>query len=194
MKIIDLSAWQENVDWQAIADAGFGGVILKIGERSKLDDMFIDHVNNAVAHGLKYGVYYYGHAADIDTAKAEAAQVDTWIKTYLDGKNPELGIWYDAEDNSMLVGPQNVVYPITAFITALNAVGYNYVGLYSSYNWLTNEIDLTCLPDYVPIWSAQYGYHEDSFKAENPDRVSRIWQYTDHYSDDLPYDASIYYE
>ena len=194
MKIIDLSAWQTDVNWQAIADAGFKGVILKIGERSELDSMFVDHVNNAVAQGLKYGVYYYGHANTVNDAKAEASQVDAWIKTYLNGANPELGIWYDAEDSNMLSGPQNVVYPITAFITSLNAVGYNYVGLYSSYNWLTNKIDLTCLPDYVPIWSAQYGYHEDSFKAENPGCVSKIWQYTDHYSDSLPYDASEYYE
>lgn len=193
MNIIDLSAWQENVDWQAIVDAGFGGVILKIGEGSTLDSMFIDHVNNAVAYGLRYGIYYYGHAADVDNAKIEAAQVDAWIKEYLNGKNPELGIWYDAEDDDMLKGKQNVVYPITAFITSLNAAGYNYVGLYSSYNWLAHIIDLTCLPDYVPIFGAQYNKKNDLL-TEHPELKMKIWQYTDHYSDELPYDASIYYE
>ena len=33
---------------------------------------------------------------------AEANWVDKQIKTYLNGKNPELGIWYDAEDKDML--------------------------------------------------------------------------------------------
>ena len=62
MKVIDLSAWQTDVDWQAIVDAGIEGVILKLGEHDTLDEMFVTHVNNAVAHGLKYGVYYYAHA------------------------------------------------------------------------------------------------------------------------------------
>ena len=44
MKVIDISAWQENVDWQAVKEAGIEGVILKIGEHAHLDDMFIDHI------------------------------------------------------------------------------------------------------------------------------------------------------
>ena len=34
MKVIDISAWQENVDWDAVVAEGIEGVILKIGERS----------------------------------------------------------------------------------------------------------------------------------------------------------------
>ncbi len=41
MKVIDLSAWQTDVDWQAIVDAGIKGVILKLGERDTLDEMFV---------------------------------------------------------------------------------------------------------------------------------------------------------
>ena len=37
------------------------------------------------------------------------------------------------------------------FINRLNELDYNYVGLYSSYNWLTNIIDLNLLADYIPI-------------------------------------------
>lgn len=111
MKVIDLSAWQTDVDWQAIVDAGIEGVILKLGERDTLDEMFVEHVNNAVAHSLKYGVHY---------------------------------------------------------------------------------IDVDALPDYVPLWVAQYNSHDD-LSGEYPGRV-RIWQYSDHFSDELPYDADEYYE
>ena len=72
MKVIDISAWQEWIDWQAVKDAGIKGVILKIGEHYKLDEKFIEHVNNAVAYGLPYGVYYYSHASFIHEAVAEA--------------------------------------------------------------------------------------------------------------------------
>ena len=151
MKVIDISAWQENINWQALKDADIKGVIIKIGEKTHLDDMFITHVNNAVKNNLPYGIYYYAHASTIDEAIDEANWVDSQIKTYLNGKNPELGIWYDAEDNSMLKSSNNIAYIIGNFINRLNEFGYNYVGLYSSYNWLTNVIDLNLLADYIPI-------------------------------------------
>ena len=104
MKVFDISSWQENVDWDAVVAEGIEGVILKIGERSTLDEMFVDHVNAAVAHGLKYGVYFYAHACTHDEAIREAEQVNAWLQEYLDGKTPELGIWYDAESDRMTDG------------------------------------------------------------------------------------------
>lgn len=194
MKVIDISAWQESIDWQAIKDAKIEGVIIKLGEYSHLDNMFITHVNNAIAYGLAYGVYYYAHASSIDEAIKEANWVDTQIKIYLNNKNPELGIWYDVEDESMLNREQNIAYIIGKFINKLNELGYNYVGLYSSYNWLTNVIDMSLLADYIPIWSAQYSYHENSFAIENPNRICRLWQYTDSEQiGDMKLDCSIYY-
>ena len=63
------------------------------------------------------------------------------------------------KDKSMLKNKINVAYMIGNFINRLNELDYNHVGLYSSYNWLTNIIDLNLLAYYIPIWSAQY-YHE----------------------------------
>lgn len=125
MKVIDISAWQENIDWKAVKDIGIGGVIIKIGEKTHLDDMFITHVNNAVTYNLPYGIYYYAHASTIDKAIAEANWVDKQIKTYLNGQNPPLGIWYDVEDKSMLKNNINVAYMIGNFINRLNELDYN---------------------------------------------------------------------
>lgn len=178
MKVIDISAWQENIDWEAVKSAGIKGVIIKLGEGTNLDDMFFDHINNAVNNGLKYGLYYYGHAKNEAEARREAYTVDQWIKTYIRGENPPLGIWYDAEDKDMLQGDENVVYPIANFVHTLREAGYNYVGVYTSYNWLTNVIDLQPLPLDIPIWVAQYNTRND-FYFENPNRICRMWQYTD---------------
>ena len=194
LNLIDISAWQQHINWQAILDAHIDGVIIKLGEYTSLDEMFIRHVNDAVEYNLPYGVYYYAHAQTISESINEALWVDQMIKTYLDGENPPLGIWYDAEDESLLQSPINPAYMIGNFINQLNELDYNYVGLYSSYNWLTNIIDLNLLADYIPIWSAQY-YHENSFKLEYPDRICQIWQYTDHKQiDDMILDCNIYYE
>ena len=44
MKVVDISAWQEYIDWQALKDYGIQGVIIKLGENYRLDEMFIEHV------------------------------------------------------------------------------------------------------------------------------------------------------
>ena len=82
-----------------------------------------------------------------------------------------------------------------AFLNRLTDYGHQYQGIYASWNWLSKDgahyIDVDALPDYVPIWSAQYNSHDD-LSDEYPRRV-RIWQYSDHFSNELPYDADEYY-
>lgn len=193
LNLIDISAWQQHINWQAILDAHIDGVIIKLGEYTNLDEMFIRHVNDAVSSNLPYGIYYYAHAQSINDTINEALWVNEMIHTYLNGENPPLGIWYDVEDTSILQSPINPAYMIGNFINKLNELDFHYVGLYSSYNWLTNIIDLDLLADYIPIWVAQY-YHENSFKQEHPERICKIWQYSDHQQiGNMTFDANIYY-
>lgn len=155
MKVIDISAWQTEIDWQGLVDSGVEGVILKIGERSSFDNMFVDHINHAVEYGLQYGVYYFAHACTYDEAVAEADQVAAWLKEYLRGETPPLGIWYDAESNRMLNG--DVTECCRAFINQLTNYGHQYNGVYASWSWLSAEsshyIRIEDLPDPVGIIS-----------------------------------------
>ena len=50
LNLIDISAWQQHINWQAILDAHIDGVIIKLGEYTNLDEMFIRHVNDAVEY------------------------------------------------------------------------------------------------------------------------------------------------
>ena len=202
MKVIDISAWQEDVDWQALVDAGIEGVILKIGERSSLDAMFVEHVNRAVEYGLQYGVYYFAHACTYDEAVREADQVADWLKEYLRGETPPLGIWYDAESERMLSG--DVTACCMAFLNRLTDYGHQYNGIYSGWDWFSAEgahhIHIEELPDYVPLWVANYGNgntfetaSKDYLKEEYPDRIIRMHQFTDNLAG-FGFDASIYYD
>ena len=188
MNVVDISSWQEWGEdrWQRLKDSGTEGVIIKIGEWDKLDDWFVTHVNNAVAFGLKYGVYYYGHASSRAEAVKEADTVAAWLKEYLRGETPELGIWYDAEDDMLLNGRDSVTDICMAFLNRLTDYGHQYEGIYSSWNWLSKEgahhIDVDATPGYVPIWVAQYNRRCDLLD-EYADRV-RIWQYTDSFEGD----------
>lgn len=80
MKVVDISAWQEYIDWQALKDYGIQGVIIKLGENYRLDEMFIEHVNNAVKYGFQYGIYYYSHASSINEGITEANWIDKKLK------------------------------------------------------------------------------------------------------------------
>lgn len=196
MKLIDISAWQEEIDWNGLQEEGIEGVIIKIGEYDELDEMFVEHVNNAVAYGFKYGIYFYAHSSNETEAEYEAHTVDEWLKEYLRGETPELGIWYDAEDDDMQSEGNNVASICMAFVNKMTELGYTYVGIYSSWNWFSEEgsniLPIQDIPDYVPIWCAQYSTHNDLLD-EYPNKNIDIWQYSDHYSDEFPYDADIYY-
>ena len=71
MKGIDISAWQENIDWQAMVDSGVQFVIIKLGQECRLDSSFIDHINSAKEHGMKLGIYYYTRATSIQEAQMD---------------------------------------------------------------------------------------------------------------------------
>lgn len=188
MKGIDISAWQEKVNWQGLKDEGFEFAIVKLGEYDKLSDTFVEQVNEAVANGMKIGVYYYSHAYNEQDATEEAEWVAEQVKSYL-GECPSMGIWFDIEDAPILDGGHDLNLICKTFVNHLYSLGMNYVGVYSSYNWLTNFIgDL----GEIPIWVAQYNYQND-YLLENPNANVKIWQFTDHISDELPYDGNIYY-
>ena len=208
MYLVDVSAWQSDdngnslVEWEKLKEAGVEGVIIKIGERDRLDKGFISHVNAAVEHGLKYGIYYYAHASNPQEAVNEAQQVDAWVREYLNGECPELGIWYDAEASGMLVEDDDITDTCSAFVSYLNGIGYAYVGIYASWNWLSKEgahhISIDDLADYVPYWVANYDgnntfdeYHRNYLKEEYPDNNIVIHQFTDNL-DGFGFDADIY--
>lgn len=188
-KFVDISSWQEDVNWKRLSEE-FNGVILKIGQGHHLDDMFISHVNNAVAYNMPYGVYYYSKAWSESKAIEEARQVDAWLKEYLRGENPQYGIWYDVEDS--IIPTENVTDITMTFINHLWGKGYNYVGVYSSWNWFEHYFDHHIIRN-IGLWVSQY-YRENSLKLDHPNWNIKAWQFTSCYSDEFPYDANWFYE
>jgi len=167
MKGIDISAWQERIDWPVVRAAGVEFVIVKMGQGGRVDSQYYNHVSNALNVGMKVGVYIYSVATSIETAIAEA----DFVHAQLNGLTPEMGIWFDAEDDRMT--GSDITAICAAFVNRLQGYGYGYVGVYSSYNWLMNGyIDPAALG--CPIWCAQYN-SECNYTGPN----LHIWQYTD---------------
>ena len=53
-QVVDISAWQTKLNWQALKENNIQGIIIKIGEYNYLDEMFISHVNNAITYNLTW--------------------------------------------------------------------------------------------------------------------------------------------
>lgn len=190
MNGIDVSENNGDVDWQAVADSGQEFAIIRLGWGNRhLDCKFADNVNGAIAAGLKIGVYYYSYAMTPEEAKAEAEFVKEILQEY--GVTPELGVWFDMEDadgykdRHGIPDNQTITDMCKVFTDTVAATGYQ-CGVYASYSWLTDRIDLSQLPG-ILVWNAQWG--------NSNDLGSKVWQYTD--SLDIGgrlFDADEYYE
>lgn len=193
LKGIDVSENNGTVDWQAVAAAGMEFALIRLGWGNRhLDGSFADNVNGALAAGLKIGVYYYSYALNVEAAKTEAQFVHEILQSY--GVNPELGIWFDMEDadgykeRHGMPDNQTITAMCSAFICTLNEAGYQHVGIYASYTWLTSVIETDQIADYVPYWNAQWNSSNDFPRA-------RMWQYTDSLNvNGQTFDGNEYYE
>lgn len=192
MNVIDLSDWNDNIDWSTIVDAGVGGVIVKISEGRTLSELHGKHIAAAAARGLKWGVYAFTHAQSADRAVQEANVVINALGSLGYG-DPPLGIWLDLEaPETINMDPDDVTAICSAFVSECNAAGYS-AGIYASLSTLTDCINVNELADYVPYWCAQYAEKCD-FLDYYPDNRLAGWQCTDSYNiDGNNYDLSVWY-
>ena len=181
MKVIDISDWNDHVNWSHMIDEGVEGVIVKISEGRTLSELHGKHISAAAARGLPWGVYCYTHAKTAARAEEEAEAVMDALNALGCGA-PELGIWFDVEDSEVLaLDKEDITAICSAFITACNAADYQ-AGIYASLYTLETSIGVEDLADYVPYWCSQYGASECGFRDSYPDNILAGWQWTDCYS------------
>lgn len=192
MNVVDLSDWNDYINWSHMIDEGVEGVIVKISEGRTLSELHGKHIAGASARGLPWGVYCYTHAQTTARAEEEAAVVIEALDALGYGA-PPLGIWIDVEAPEIIGQDREDVTAIcSAFISACNTAGYS-AGIYASLSTLTDCINVNDLADYVPYWCAQYAEKCD-FLDYYPDNRLVGWQCTDSYIiDGNTYDLSVWY-
>ena len=169
--IIDISDWQEGINFDDIVKRDIHGVIIKISEGTAETANFETFLEECVSHKLPWGVYVFTHAKSPEMAQAEAEA----CITYLGGRVPNLGIWFDVEDKDVLsIG--DVTDICSAFICRLNELGLS-AGIYAGYYTLRDNIHTDKLADYVPIWYVQYSDSCDFSEVCTHLRMV-AWQYT----------------
>lgn len=172
MRGVDVSIFNENVDWQAVEAAGFDFAICRTGYgKSSFDENFQHNVEEAHKAGLICGAYHYSYALTPADAVTEAQFCRGIIER--SGVLLELPVWFAMADGDTYkqrhgfdFSRSNVTAICKAFLDAIKPLN---CGVQAPFSWLEDYIDWKSLG--CEIWSAQWNA-EDSFKG-------RMWQYTD---------------
>lgn len=186
-KVIDVSSWQETIDFKKVKADGIAGVILRVGltgygtsKTKRADSCFEQFYKDAKAAGLGVGGYWYSCAYTEAEAKQEAAKILELIK----GKTFEYPLFWDTEDahninesgcarqNQYIIGKTQLTKCALAFCKAMEAAGY-YTGIYASKSWFDNCLDMSKLTTYDK-WVAHYT------TAAHPEYEQQfgMWQYS----------------
>ncbi len=169
-KGIDVSQYQQNIDFKKVKASGVDFVIIRAGYGKyahQKDPYFESHYKAAKAAGLKVGAYWYSYAATVVEAKAEAQTCINAIK----GKTFEYPIYFDLEERSQFAkGRAFCNSLVKTFCNALEHAGY-WAGLYISRSPLQQYISASVAKRYA-LWVAEYG------SRCNYGRTYGMWQYT----------------
>ncbi len=140
---IDVSKWQEEIDFEKVKKAGAEFVIIRIGHQDGfngeyiLDPYFKQNIENATKNNLKVGIYFYSYA----NSKEEAINQVNWITNNLKNYQIDLPIVYDWESWSNFNSTNLSLYQFNevadTFLEEIEKKGYTPM-LYSSKNYLEN--------------------------------------------------------
>ena len=172
---VDVSFYQQDIDWQAVAADGIDFAIIRLGYRGytegglMMDERFETNVQGALDAGLEVGVYFFSQAITPEEAEAEAAFVLHAIEDY--------EIAFDWEpitsgQNARTDGMTGEVLTqcAKAFCAQVAQGGYE-PAVYFNQDLGYLHYDLRELTDYT-LWLAEYDQKPDFYYHFD------LWQYT----------------
>ena len=178
---VDLSYHNESVDWDELADSPIEFVMLRCGYRGYTeggiieDEKFREYAEEANAHGLDLGVYFFTQAINEQEAISEANHVIKLIEEYDISYPVAFDTEYvsdeEARTNQAELTREDRSKICIAFCERIKEAGY-YPIIYASENWIRRQLDIEMLTDY-DIWAPQY-LDENDFMYD-----FTIWQYTE---------------
>lgn len=180
---IDVSFYNEDINWSAVKAQGIDYAIIRLGGRTwrdgtlYRDDRVDEYIKGAKNAGIKIGAYFYSTAI----TEQEAVEEASLAISILDGASLDYPLYYDVERSGIypdarhdqLSAAQRGKIAV-AFCETVAAGGYT-PGVYSNQNFLKNEIDFDAIDEYS-IWLASY---TRDFAFPNFNKTYNMWQFTD---------------
>lgn len=174
-KGIDVSKWNKNIDWKAVANAGIDFAIIRVGYRGSStgvlveDPYFRQNIKGATQNGIEVGVYFFSQAI----TEAEAVEEASMAISSVSGYHLSYPIFIDTESSGGRADALNKsdrTKIVNAFCKTVANAGYK-PGVYSGKYWYMNKLNASELEHYT-IWVAQY-----NTVCNYPGKYD-IWQYT----------------
>lgn len=169
---VDISAWQETVDWKKIKKDGIDFAIIRAGygkNASQEDDYFATNFKNATAAGLPVGIYWYSYAQSVADVEKEARL----CLQVLGSRSLDLPVFYDLEESSQLnKGKAFCTQLVERFCSIIASAGHT-PGLYMSRSPLLDYIEQETRGRYA-LWVAEYGSKTCKYDGDY-----LMWQYAD---------------
>lgn len=166
-KVIDVSDWQDKIDWKKVKADGVVGAIIRYADGDTLDKRFAENMKNAKAAGLHVGCYIFSRAKTKAQAEKEAQRLFLAADKY----NPDMPLYIDLEAAALSKYADTVA---AAFLNKMKELGGR-GGVYANLNWWNNYLKKTA-KNYSasPFWIAQYNKTMDY----KPASVMGMWQYS----------------
>ena len=178
---VDVSAYQEEVDWARVAASGVDFAIIRAGYRGYSvgdiyqDRYFVRNIEGALAAGLDVGVYFFSQAINVEEAIEEANQLLDWVEGY-NITYPLIFDWERIEnDEARTDGTDGATITACAraFCEVIEQAGYlpmTYANPYTAFD----DLDIAQLTNY-PFWLAHYtkNWSPTFFEYD-----FQMWQYT----------------
>ena len=173
---IDVSVWDENIDWQAVKKAGIQFAILRVGHGTTITDAKLArNVRGCRSAGIKFGVYYYSTARSVAQAKKEANHALSVMKSVgITSKTLDYPVFYDLEEPSLAKTSNRKLFANMAstFLSSVKKSGYQ-VGVYANLNWWNNYLTDPSFNNYQR-WVAQWRVSRCGYKG-----TYKFWQTRD---------------
>ena len=158
---IDVSSFQGEIDWDAVADDDIDFAMVRVGFRGtgtgslNTDKYYEQNIRGAMRAGLETGVYFFAQAVTVEEAIEEA----DYVISLLDGLDINGPVAYDWEmhDSTYRVygtSPEMATACAVAFCERIKDAGYTpmvYAGTYVTYM----KYDQGALADYLS-WYPEY--------------------------------------
>lgn len=179
---IDVSRWDETIDWNKVKAAGVDFAFIRLGYRKSAsesrdgklhaDPMAQQNLKGALAAGIEVGVYVFSQAITEDEAREEATQLMDWAKGY----NVTLPFVMDYEYESVYIGggryteggrlknanlsKDSATNIVNAFAETVLAAGKT-PAVYANKDFLNGNLNASAIHPDCRIWLARWNNEAD---------------------------------
>lgn len=175
-KGIDISKWNEKIDFIQVKKSGVDFVIIREGYRKQIDPRFLEYVEESKKAGLIIlGIYHFLYTRSVQDAILEAQSAVLNVKKA--GLEPDEIIIFsdyeydtvnDAKEAGIILTKEDCNAHVQAFCAEVTRLGYK-AGIYTNLDYYRHFYTTETISQY-PIWLADY--------TDGPDFSCIVQQYT----------------